>query len=263
MDRSIQGLRTISASRLKVFKTCHRQYEYKYVLPHNDRPADDKNVAALLGTALHKAIELKYGEGKSPTGVFQTVMMETLDEWEKQKYKINALDYYPRAMKVGKDILNKFNWDQFNPIALEWSFTLPFPNPENAIVNITGVIDLMDMNGTIVDHKSASIAPNQDELDNDPQFILYRWAYEQAYGYKPYKVIWNHLRTGRLIEANIEHNYDLKIQRLTEDIDALIHATRFPRRQMDDVCRRKCSFFTLCYGDSAPNTDVEAVEGDD
>lgn len=264
MNRAVEGLRTVSASKIKVYKTCARQYEYKYVIPFADRPADDKNVAGLLGTALHKAIELKYKEDKSPTGTFQTVMTGTLDEWENKRYKINALDYFPRAMKVGKEILTKFKWDQFTPQDLEYSFTLPFPNPENPIVNITGVIDLVDMSGLVADHKSASVAPIQDELDNDPQFIIYYWAYEQMYGVKPWKVIWNHLRTAKLIEANIEHNYELKIARLTEDINAMLNNHHYQRRQMDDTCRKKCSFYTLCYGEKAPITlDVEAVEGDE
>lgn len=97
VDRSIEGLPTISASRIKVYKTCARQYQYKYVIAREDRPEDHKNVAALLGTALHAAIEKKYKEGKSPTATFQMVMMETMDLWQAEKRVINALDYYPRA----------------------------------------------------------------------------------------------------------------------------------------------------------------------
>lgn len=256
MDMIIEPIRTISASKLKVYKTCARQYQNKYVLPYDDRPLDDKNVAALLGSALHKAIELKYkDESVSPTYIFQEYMSTTLDEWENSGFKINAADYFPRALKVGKDILNNFNWAQFTPLDLEYSFTLPFPNKHMPLVNITGVIDLIDMDGTIVDHKSASYAPIQEELDNDPQFIIYRWAYEQIYGHPPHRVIWNHLRTAKLIEANINNNYEFKLQRLTEDIKAMLYNNYFARRQMDDTCRKRCSFFALCYGTN--NTPIE------
>lgn len=249
INKAIDGLPTISASRVKVYKTCARQYEYKYVITKEDRPEDRKNVAALLGTALHKAIELKYTEGKSPTAVFQQVMTETLDGWEDEGLQINALDYFSRALKIGKDILQKYPWDRFTPMELEYTFTLPFPSFDNAIVNVTGIIDQIDMDGSIIDHKSASYAPSQDVLDNDPQFILYYWAYTQIYGYPPYRVIWNHLRTDRQIIANIEHNYALKIDQLTYDIQAMLENTRYPRRAMDDVCKKQCSFYSLCYGD--------------
>lgn len=250
---------TISASKLKVYKTCARQYHYKYDLPHNDRPADDKNVAALMGTAIHKAIEEKYRNDRSPTGVFQSVMTATLDEWEAKKLKINALDYFPRAMKVGNEILKNFDWNKFNPMELEFAFTLPFPNKHTPIVNITGLIDLIDMSGMLVDHKSSSYAPNQDELDHDPQFVIYYWAYHQLHGEYPWKIVWNHLRTAKFYEANIAHNYEDKIAQLGLDIEAMISAQYFVRRQMDNVCRTKCSFYDLCYREK-PQAVVEVDE---
>lgn len=258
IDKRIEGLPTVSASKVKTYKTCARQYQHKYVTAYNDRPAEDKNVAALLGTALHKAIEMKYSEGKSPTGIFQQVMSETIEQWENDGLNIKALDYYARAMKVGKDILKNYPWDMFNPIELEFSFTLPFPH-DNPIVNITGIIDHIDIDGSIMDHKSATYAPNQDELDNDPQFIIYYWAYEQIYKQYPYRTIWNHLRTNRQIVANIAHNYDLKLEQLTLDIEGMLANTRYPRRLMDNVCRTRCSFFTLCYGDKV-NAPIEVED---
>lgn len=246
--KGIQTLQTISASKLKTYKTCARQYYYKYMLPYHERPADDKNVAALLGTALHRAIELKYRNGDSPTAVFQNVMSETLDEWERKNLKINAASYFTQAQKVGKDILKSFDWDKFNPIELEYAFTLPFPDNRNPLVNITGYIDLIDTSGIVVDHKSASQAPIQDELDNDVQFLIYAWAYQQLYHTQPKKVIWNHLRTAKLYEAHVMDNYDDKIEQLTQDIKGMLAATHFVRRQIDETCRKRCSFFENCYG---------------
>lgn len=253
-NKAMPNLPTVSASKIKVYKTCARQYRNKYALAYADRPIDDKNVAALLGTALHEAIEMYYKEGIRPTFTFQNVMNTTIAEWEAAKLKINMAGYFTQAMKVGRDILDTFDWDQFHPVELELSFTLPFPNAINPIVNVTGYIDLVDAQGNIVDHKSTAQAPNQDELNNDPQFILYAWAAEQIYGEKPNKVIWNHLRTQKLYYADIQTDYDNKIAQLTEDIEAMLHAKHFARRQMDDVCKRKCSFYVLCFGKKAADT---------
>lgn len=257
IDKSIPNLPTVSASKIKVYKTCARQYQYKYVLPHNDRPIDDKNVAALLGTAIHKAIELKYDTGENPVATFQRVMDDTITQWENQKLKINMQGYYTTALKVGTDILRKFDWDQFNPIALEQAFTLPFPNASNPIANVTGFIDMIDMDGSVIDHKSKAKAPAQDELDHDPQFILYAWAYEQMYGVMPYRVIWNHVRTAKLYEANVQHFYSDKIAQLTADMVAMLDNKHYPRRQMDKVCKTECSFYALCYGDKPKVVEEE------
>ncbi len=249
IDKSIPNIATISASRLRVYRTCQRQYYYKYALPHNSRPDDDKNVAALLGTAWHKAIESKYIDKTiNPVTVFQDVMETTLTLWENSGYKINMRDYYSTALKVGTEGLRKTDWDLFNPIALEQEFILPFPSAEYPIVNMKGYIDLIDMDGSVVDHKSKASAPAQDELDNDEQFLLYAWAYDQIYGYKPNRVIWNHLRTGRLYEANVLHDYDDKLAQLSDDVNAMMGNKYYARRQMDKVCKTECSFYQLCYG---------------
>jgi len=254
----VNTLPVVSASKIKVYKTCARQYKYKYITAFNDRPSEDKNVAALLGTALHKAIELQYRENANPSAIFQDVMDKTIEQWEKERLQINAAGYYTTALKVGKDILRKFDWQQFNPTELEHKFTLPFPNPITPIVNVTGYIDLVDRSKKlVVDFKSASQAPSQAELDNDSQFVLYAWAYEQIYGEKPNQIIWYHLRTDRKYIANVEHNYHDKIGQLMEDMTAMLEAKHFARRQMDSVCRTKCSFDEICYGSKLPREEKE------
>ncbi len=263
IDRSIKGLPTVSASKIKVYRTCARQYQYKYKVAFADRPEDSKNVAALLGTALHKAIEMRYRENKSPTAIFQQVMGDTLDEWEDKRLQIKARDYFPRAMKVGKEILNAFPWTHFNPLDLEYAFTLPFPNPQNPVVNMTGYIDMLDMSGLVADWKSASVAPIQDELDNDPQFIIYYWAYQQIHDVPPWKVIWYHLRTQKEYEANIAHDYEFKLQRLAEDIEAMLINPLYPRRKLDKVCRNECSFYELCYGKPPADIVIDGISGDE
>lgn len=238
----------LSASRIKVYKTCARQYEFKYKMNHSERPLDDKNTAALMGTALHEAIEMYYKEKINPVSTFQRVMHDTIDEWEKEKLKINAASYFTTAMQVGTKILRDFDWNQFNPTELELEFTLPFPNKEKPIAFINGYIDLLDMDGSIVDFKSSKYAPNADELNNDPQFILYRWAYEEIYGVVPHRVIWYHLRTNKTYVANVEKDYSDKIAQLKSDIEAMLFNNYYPRRLQDSTCRTKCSFYELCYG---------------
>lgn len=246
-NKAIPNLPTVSASKIKTYKTCARQYENKYHIAYAERPIDDKNVAALLGTALHKAIELYYKEGTRPTLTFLHVMNSTIEEWEAAKYKINMAGYFTQAIKVGKDILDKFDWKKFKPIELELAFVLPFPNALHPIVNITGYIDMVDKQGWVVDHKSTSYAPGLNQLAFDPQFLIYTWAYNELYGSMPDKVIWNHLRTHKLYEFQ-QDDYSFKIAQLTKDITAMISATHFARKELDTTCLTKCSFYELCYG---------------
>jgi len=250
------GLSTYSASRIKAYKECARLYQHKYITAKHLREEEDKNTASLLGTGLHKAIEAYYRSNARPTAVFQEYMTTTVEQWEEQNLTIRGMEYLSKNIKLGKEILAAFDWNQFNPIALEHNFTLPFPNKDTPIVNINGIIDLLDMSGMVVDFKSAGTLPSPDELNNDIQFIIYYWAYEQLYNVAPWKVIWYHLRTNKQIEINIAADYSLKIQQLTLDIQAMLHHSEYyARKKMDSFCLKNCSFYELCYGKRAKDRE--------
>lgn len=254
-------LQTISASKIKTYRTCHKQYYYKYVMPKADRPEDAKNIGALLGTALHKAIEKRY-RGENPIQVFQNTMLTTLDEWEDKGLKVNGMEWFSKSLKEGKILLNAFDWERFDPVDLELEFMLPFPNRERPIAMVNGYIDMTTTNGWVVDHKSQRRVPNQDQLNHDSQFLLYAWAYRELYGNLPTALVWNDLRNHKLIYVDAMTDFDFKLGQLIVDIDAMLHEDRFPRRQMDSVCVRECSFYSLCYGLTAKQVEDE-LEGED
>lgn len=237
----------ISASKIQTYKTCAKQYYYKYKVPHNHRPLEDKNIGALLGSSLHKAIERRYRTGDNPTVVFQDTMIQTLDEWEEKGYKVNGTEWFSKSLADGKRMLKKLDWDKFDPIELELEFNLPFPNTEPVVI-INGFIDMITSDGRVIDHKSQRDRLTPDQLNHNPQFILYAWAHLQLYGKLPTATIWHHLRSGRLYTADVLTDFNFKIAQLTDDIQAMITAHTFPRRQMDTVCLTRCSFYTLCYG---------------
>lgn len=255
---ALQQLQTISASKLRVFRTCQRQFYYKYVLPKEDRLPAEKRVSGLLGTVLHKVIEMYYtGENTNSRALFQQLMLETVEQWEADGEKINGLEWFNKSLKDGKAMLNDFDWSKFNPImhqgklALEVAFELPFPNQHMPIVMIQGYIDMIsDMGGiNVIDHKSTQKVPNADQLAHDPQFLIYAWAFQQMYDVLPDKVIFNALRKGTQIEVDVLHEFDTKIAQMTTDILALIEPRRYyPRRVMDTECTSYCDFYALCYG---------------
>lgn len=257
-------LQTLSASRIKTFKTCAKQYYYKYIMPHNSRPLEDKNIGALLGTALHKAIEQRYRNNASPIQVFQQVMSDTMDQWEQENVTIKGIEWLSKSTKTGRLILKEFPWDLFIPIELEYEFILPFPNQRHPIVLMNGYIDMITADGWVVDHKSQQKAPTQDQLDNDSQFIIYAWAYREIYGILPERVIWNHVRTNTQVDANVLNDFDIKLDKLIEDINAVLEPkVYYGRRLMDKVCMDDCSFYTQCYGIKNKNRiTVEDLEVD-
>lgn len=244
-------LQTISASKIKTYRTCAKKYYYTYKLAYKDRPEQEKNIGALYGTALHEAIEQRYRTGANPVFVFDAEMNRIHEEWSTKGYIIRGEEWLSKFLKDGRKILKEFDWNRFNPLELEYSFVLPFPNTSNPIVYIEGVIDHIDVAEFIADHKSQSKLPPLDTINNDAQFIIYTWAYKELYGVMPNAVYWNNLRTNELIPIDVYTAYDKKLIRLQEDIEAMLNATHFARINLDQkVCKRECSFYELCFGES-------------
>jgi RecB family exonuclease len=237
---------TLSASRIKLARSCARRYYYRYILPYDDRPVERKSLYALRGTALHKAIEEKYMRGSNPATVYQQVMIDTVTEWEAKEYPIDGLDQFSKILKDGKEYLTLIQWDTFKPDVIEHRFVLPWPNEQTPIAMIEGIIDMITVEGRLIDHKSNSKKPNAIELAHDSQFIIYAWAYMMINGFLPLDVVWHHLKTGEVISAGVLENFEKKAIRLGQDIQDIVEMVSYPRRQLDGECKT-CPFFSRCY----------------
>jgi hypothetical protein len=192
-------MRTLSASQLKLYRQCRQQYHDKYITPR-ENVIRIEDTSGLLGTGIHKAIELYYKAGKSPTGVFTSTVRDTLAEWQDNGIEVNYYYSYADVVEQGLDILAGFDFTQFNPVENEVAFNLPFYD----ICKVRGFMDLITDDDTIVDFKSAKRKPK--DLQSDPQFMLYAWSFFQMYGRWPKKVLWYHLRTHETFEFNFDWN---------------------------------------------------------
>lgn len=190
-------MRTLSASQLKLYRQCRQQYYDKYV----NRPVDfveTQDTSGLLGTGIHRAIELYYKEGKSPAGTFASTVRNTLNEWQDNGIMVNYYYSFADIMEQGSDILRGFDFSKFKPAHNELSFNLPFYD----ICNVRGFMDMVTEDDVIVDFKSARRKPK--DLQKDPQFMLYAWSFFQMFGKWPKGVLWYHLRTHETFEFKFE-----------------------------------------------------------
>lgn len=246
----------ISASKIKTYRSCAKKYEYSYInKPTAQENKEERNVGALLGTVLHRIIEARYKDPSiNPMSLYQEKMLGLLEEWQALGYTILGEQYFSKQFKEGREILEKFNWDLFRPVELEKYFSVLFPSVDAPIAKLIGYIDLIDENTSVIDHKSQRKLPAADELANDAQMIIYRFAYKQMYGDWPYKVVWHNLRSGELIDTHVEDNYDEKFAQLVSDITAMLSATQYSRINLSDTCRKECGFYKLCWGGDGGST---------
>jgi len=190
-------MRTLSASQLKLYRQCRQQYYDKYINRDESMP-DLQDTSGLLGTGIHRAIELYYKSGKSPLGTFVHTVRNTLNDWQDNGVSVNYYYSYADIIEQGTEILKGFNFDQFKPLHNEMSFNLPFYD----ICKVRGFMDLITEDDIIVDFKSARRRPK--DLQKDPQFMLYAWSFFQMFGRWPKSVVWYHLRTHEQIEFKFE-----------------------------------------------------------
>lgn len=192
-------MRTLSASQLKLYRSCRQQYYDKYINKPPDA-VDIEDTSGLLGTGIHKAIELYYKEEKPPIPTFMQTVRTTLTEWQDSGKLVNYHYSHAEIIDQGLEILNKFNFSQFKPKYNELSFNLPFYD----ICKIRGFIDLITEDDVVVDFKTAKRKPK--DLQKDPQFMIYAWAHFQLFGKWPKSVIWYHLRSAEILEFKFEWN---------------------------------------------------------
>jgi CRISPR/Cas system-associated exonuclease Cas4 (RecB family) len=251
MDQHTTTLPKVSASKIKTYQTCAKKYEYTYInKPTLETHTERKSIGGLLGTILHNVIEAKY---KNPLinhlALYQDKMFATLEQWQHENYDILGEQGFSKQMKEGRRILETFNWEQFSPQELELYFTVAFPNSDTPFCQLVGFIDMIS-DDNVIDHKSQKVIETADEMAHNAQFILYRFAFHAMKGYYPNAVLWNDLRTGKLINTHVEENYDDKLATLTKDIQAMLSATEYPKIELGETCRRRCEFFKLCWNEN-------------
>lgn len=199
----------MSASRLKTFSVCQRQYRYKYI----DKLPQEKTQNLVLGSSVHKAIERAYRDPK-----LQENRVELIIECYKNEVEQNGLELDPKALQDAAKIFDRYDFTRRTPRELELEFTLPFPNVAHPLCYINGYMDQVLDEG-FVDMKTNKYKPRQYVLDNDLQFIIYNWAFQEIHGYAPLLKVWQHLRTGDEFDADVAGKEDLAIREIEKILE--------------------------------------------
>jgi len=225
----------VSATRLKTFAECRNKYFFHYIAGYKE----PTNIYMLRGSAVHKALELLYTQGKSPFETYNEVWFDGLKQHPTAQHST-------KLFLEGDDMLSRYmeNHDDTSGVEAERYFCLPFPDKENPIALIEGYWDLyLPTQTTIIDFKTARNRPTQEQLDNDWQFIIYAGSHQQIYD-KPAAVFWHHLRTGEYIAASVHNPQKLvpivnvikELETFVENPEALV---------MNKTCRY-CPYVKEC-----------------
>lgn len=165
----------ISSSQVDTYLRCGRQWFYRYRMGLVVPPTG----ALTTGKSIHSALEHNFSQKiKSGNdlhfdqveGVFEESLKEQKEEtvWEEEFNFDAALQTGSKALKVHHEKLAP----TIQPVHVESKFTFPITET----VDLTGIIDLIDTNDVIIDHKTSKTSWNQTKVDKHLQLSFYAAA---------------------------------------------------------------------------------------
>lgn len=180
-------LRYLSASRLKCWQTCRRQFYYRYV----ERITVPTAPALFIGRQIHEVLRLwNWGKWKNEPLSPEQLRAALEERWELDAAK----EFIPWKTPDDEAIARDQAWAM-----LETYFTdcpvAPDERPEGVEVEVEfslgdglpplyGIIDLVRPGGRIVDYKSAARSPGEDLAAHQhaTQLACYALLYRSATG---------------------------------------------------------------------------------
>jgi hypothetical protein len=182
----------ISHSRLKTWRRCHKQYDYRYNKKIEKRL---KGRALQVGTIIHECIE---------TAVTGGNWLKTL-----KKHEDNLDSYFIEEieeMELGnviqtcgtlvEEYLKFYKKDGITYKAVEQEFSVPLI--EEKEIFFIGKIDAVvseQKKPWLFERKTCSKIPDEEIRMSDIQAVLYWWALPQFMNIDPAGVIWDYVRT--------------------------------------------------------------------
>lgn len=242
-----------SASRLKKYLLCPRQYRYAYV----DLIPGIPTAPLVLGKTLHEVIcslhEWQMVEGQLP-GIeqvlawFDCAWSDALQQ-ERPLFREGAPDAGACGVS-GREMLRLYHGQQEGtapPLLVELAFEIRFPD-----FVLCGIVDRVDEGEgglAVTDYKSGR-KMNLEQIESDPQLTLYAYAVEKIFAEPVEQVQVRYLKDGSL-QASGRCEDDFR--QLTEEVlpDATLKVGRGEFKPRPGYWCRWCDYRELCQAETA------------
>lgn len=219
----------LSATGIKDFLACSQKYYWRMSSAEESETSDDM----LVGNVFHK--------------LMQTSALAT--------------DFEKQAFEQAKVITEQKAYQKFFFCVDEWcngnlKETLNL-SPDDEVekyfrikidedVAITGKIDRITKDGVVIDWKTARKTPSN--INNDIQFLLYRWAFHKIYGKYPAKVLYVSSFDGSIIPLKVTNSYQYMLDVLIPGVIRQVKAGNFYKSGLYTGECYMCSYKSFCLG---------------
>lgn len=169
-------LRSLSPTSIRTYERCH----YMYHLRYTERIRVPSTTAQLLGRAVHTVIEAYYKAKRDGKNLDTEAAFDVLDD--SLDATLHELDEEGRGeledlRELGYDLVEYYVEEvapHIRPHLIEERFSFNVPGVD---VPIVGYVDLVDQEGTVIDHKTAASPFPADYLAHDVQLLTYSLGY--------------------------------------------------------------------------------------
>lgn len=155
----------LSYSSISKYLKCGKQWKFRYI----DKLQEESSEALSFGSAWHQMIRMKLSEQKPIEDCWLSAI--------EQNPISEEMFYLGNKMLTSEKITNTIQGLSVNPESLELPTELTIPGVS---VPIIGFIDMIDLDGTPIDIKTASRKWSQEQANTDLQATFYLAALEQA-----------------------------------------------------------------------------------
>ena len=174
----------ISFSRLELVTQCPAKYKHRYIL--NSKPRPDPSSPAVLGSIVHKTLELAFRELKNEG--FNGLLLQRKDIFLKHLKSViqdgnHPLELFLQAQQIVKDFADNETCHSEKIIAIEQQFV--FEPDTLGEITILGYIDRIDRLDSktiqIVDYKTSRMLYTAEELRQSLQASIYIMAAREMF----------------------------------------------------------------------------------
>lgn len=217
----------ISASMLKDYLDCPTKVYYR--LEHPELSFQNEDMTA--GEIVHNTLQYFWNDRIRSNAYIMT-------ESEKAGLDIRHIDKVNLCVSNFFDSFHTFCSDKDR---IEYRFKIPVGD-----VFLVGKMDRILSSGVIIDWKTSALAPKN--ISDDPQFILYHYAYEQIFGKPPSEVLRINLQTSEVTVYKRDKVLEYSIiNSVIPALIATIKSGNFPPLGLYSGKCRKCPYLEACH----------------
>lgn len=184
---------TVSWSRVRTWRRCHKQHEFKY---HQRLSRKRRAVPLLRGTILGEMLDARAMPiiKKDPYKILNRYTKQYAQLWHEEKEKYG--DVPGDMLRLFQGYERKYANENFEYLGYEEFVALDLIKD----IRFIGYIDkrIQDSSGRmfLMDHKSHKILPNDDQRFSDLQKVMYVWAWNETNSTRQVTgFIWDYIRT--------------------------------------------------------------------